>query len=280
MGNSIRIGLAVVLACLVWQCSDKPTAPNRSPYLASIAPQTVQEGSRLEFIVQATDSDGVIPTISATNLPTNASAVDSGNGTLLFVFEPDFTQSGIYDVTFIAFDGRLTDSQTVTITVTPYSVGEAWPMAVGNYWVYETNEWWDSLSSTTDGIHAKPSDTSIDSIHVQSGSQVNGAISWKLLVKGSVFSMIGDDVTIRDDSIIGAYHAFAIPSYWSIHPDTVQAGVFDATFTDCEGHGLTPHYGECLVFAKDIGVIETHNSVCWSWKCHSSVSRLVRYHIK
>ncbi|MCX6831997.1 MAG: hypothetical protein NT028_07665, partial [candidate division Zixibacteria bacterium] len=71
MGNSIRIGLAVVLACLVWQCSDKPTAPNRSPYLASIAPQNVQEGARLQFVVLATDPDATVPALSATNVPTN-----------------------------------------------------------------------------------------------------------------------------------------------------------------------------------------------------------------
>jgi len=53
----------------------------------------------------------------AIDLPSHATAVDSGNGLMRFVFEPDFSQAGIHNVTFIASDGRLADSEVVTITV-------------------------------------------------------------------------------------------------------------------------------------------------------------------
>ncbi|TFH65990.1 MAG: tandem-95 repeat protein [Candidatus Zixiibacteriota bacterium] len=117
MGSSIRLALVLLAVALLCQCSDNPTKPNRPPALAPVGTQRVLEGERLEFVVQATDPDGNIPTLSARNIPTRASAVDSGNGRMLFVFEPDFTQSGIYNVTFTASDGQRADSEVVKVMV-------------------------------------------------------------------------------------------------------------------------------------------------------------------
>jgi len=47
----------------------------------------------------------------------NASVIDSGDGRMLFIFEPNFTQSGIYNVTFTASDGLCADSEVVKIMV-------------------------------------------------------------------------------------------------------------------------------------------------------------------
>jgi hypothetical protein len=263
MSSSIRVALILLAVALLCHCSDNPTKPNWAPVLASIAPQNVREGERLEFLVQATDQDGTIPTLSARNVPTNASAVDSGNGTMLFVFEPDFTQSGIYDVTFIAFDGRLTDSLTVTITVTPYSVGELWPMAVGNYWVYETKG-------------RSQSEWTLDSIHVQSSYQSEGATHWRL--SGNGFLFIGNDIAVRNDSIIGIHHKIAQPAVWPDRADTVLAGIFEPAYVDCQE--IFSLYRECLVFAKNVGVIR------YEWIYLSAHypgwydARLVRYFIK
>jgi PKD repeat protein len=93
---------------------------NHAPELDSIGPQTVVEGSTLEFRIHASDIDGNLLTLDTLNVPTNAVFVDSGNGAGSFVFTPDYTQSGTSYVTFMASDGSLADSEVVEITVTEF----------------------------------------------------------------------------------------------------------------------------------------------------------------
>jgi hypothetical protein len=93
-------------------------AGNQYPVLATIGPRSVAEGANLNFQISATDPDATIPSLSATDLPTNATFVDNLDGTGTFDFNPDLTQAGSYSVTFKAFDGALVDSEVVVITVT------------------------------------------------------------------------------------------------------------------------------------------------------------------
>ncbi len=90
---------------------------NQPPVLAPIGPQSVDEGQNLAFKVTATDPDGTTPALTAIDLPPNASFADSGNGSGGFIFNPDFDQAAVYNITFIASDGSLADSETVQITV-------------------------------------------------------------------------------------------------------------------------------------------------------------------
>ena len=90
---------------------------NRAPVLASIGPRSVNAGSSLTFNTSATDADGPIPVMTAINLPAHATYLDHADGTGTFAFLPDMIQSGIYNVTFIASDGSLADSEIVAITV-------------------------------------------------------------------------------------------------------------------------------------------------------------------
>jgi hypothetical protein len=90
---------------------------NQAPVLDSIRAKAVSEGETLEFRISATDLDGDSIILSAQNVPINATFVDSGNGAGSFTFNSDFTQAGIYNVTFIASDGALADSEVVAITV-------------------------------------------------------------------------------------------------------------------------------------------------------------------
>ncbi|MBI5867787.1 MAG: tandem-95 repeat protein [candidate division Zixibacteria bacterium] len=94
------------------------TNTNRPPVLDSIRARTVAENANLTFRTHASDPDGAIPTLTALGVPVNATFVDSLNGAGSFIFNPDFTQTGVYNVTFIASDGTLADSELVTITVT------------------------------------------------------------------------------------------------------------------------------------------------------------------
>ncbi len=90
---------------------------NRAPQFAAIDQQTVTVNDTLEFTVQATDPDGTRPTLHAVDLPLNASFSDSGDGSGVFFFTPDTSQVGEYQVTFVASDGQLADSETVVVTV-------------------------------------------------------------------------------------------------------------------------------------------------------------------
>ena len=92
-------------------------AGNQAPVLASIGSQSVTEGDNLNFGVSATDPDATTPTLTAEDVPTNATFTDNGDGTGTFDFDPDYTQASIYNVRFIASDGSLADTEIVPITV-------------------------------------------------------------------------------------------------------------------------------------------------------------------
>lgn len=86
------------------------------PMLDLPGAQVVAELETLEFVVSSLDSNFTSPALSASAL-TNAAFVDSGNGIGTFTFTPDILQQGVYTVEFIADDGGLADTGSVTITV-------------------------------------------------------------------------------------------------------------------------------------------------------------------
>ncbi|MDP3025747.1 MAG: tandem-95 repeat protein, partial [candidate division Zixibacteria bacterium] len=91
---------------------------NNPPVLDSIGAKTVDEAQTLSFRIHATDINGDRLILSALDVPTNATFTDSTNGTGLFTFSPSYTQSGVYNVTFIARDTvGAADSEVVQITV-------------------------------------------------------------------------------------------------------------------------------------------------------------------
>ncbi|MBI2076538.1 MAG: hypothetical protein HYT72_04800 [Candidatus Aenigmarchaeota archaeon] len=83
---------------------------NMAPVISAIGNKTVSENMTLRFSVSITDDDNV--TIAAFSLPLGATF--DGNE---FSWIPNFNQSGIYQVTFNASDGDLSDTETITITV-------------------------------------------------------------------------------------------------------------------------------------------------------------------
>ncbi len=88
------------------------TPVNDAPVLAPIGPQAVDEGALLTFTVTADDPDGDPLTLSAADLPPGALF---GGG--VFSWTPGFDAAGLYTVTLAAFDGALTDTAEVSITV-------------------------------------------------------------------------------------------------------------------------------------------------------------------
>lgn len=94
---------------------------NRPPNLAAISNQSVAENALLSFNVSASDPDGQIPALAASNLPIGATFTDHGNGTGTFSWTPTYEQAGTYpNVTITANDvgdPPLQDSESFTITV-------------------------------------------------------------------------------------------------------------------------------------------------------------------
>ncbi len=99
-----------------------PPEGNNPPTIASIPAQQVMEGDLLTFQVTATDPDGDPITLSAQNLPANASfPTVQGTGSVsgTFSFTPSSTQGPAnYTVTFIARDdSNATGQRSVNIEV-------------------------------------------------------------------------------------------------------------------------------------------------------------------
>ncbi len=125
---------------------------NNPPVLDSIGPKSVTEGQVLTFRTHATDINGDRLILSALNIPANATFMDSTNGAGIFRFSPDYTQAGIYNVTFIARDTvGAADSEIVVITV--ISAGNQTPVldSIGPKSVNEG-------SSLTFRVHATDAD--------------------------------------------------------------------------------------------------------------------------
>jgi hypothetical protein len=87
-------------------------AGNQYPRIGAISDRVVDEGGSLSFPIFADDPDSTIPILSVENLPANASFVDNHDGTGLFLWNPDFTQAGEYDILFVA-----TDAEDSTLSV-------------------------------------------------------------------------------------------------------------------------------------------------------------------
>jgi len=108
------LGLALILLL-----SAGAQAQTALPELAPIGAQTVDENANLNIGVSASDLDATTPVLSTSTLPTGATFADNLNGTGTFSWTPDFSQAGVYPVTFYAADAVTADidSEIVSITV-------------------------------------------------------------------------------------------------------------------------------------------------------------------
>jgi PKD repeat protein len=95
---------------------------NRAPVLAAIGNQSINEGQPLEVTVSASDADGTVPELSASNMPQGASFTDHGDGTGTFAWTPDFTDAGVHTGIAIAATDEnypnVKDQKTFSVTVT------------------------------------------------------------------------------------------------------------------------------------------------------------------
>ena len=174
-------------------------AGNQPPVLATIGPRGTTEGINLNFSVSATDADATVPSLSAVSLPLGATFIDNANGTGTFDWTPDFTQAGVYDVTFIASDGSADDSEVVTITVVDPGNQEPLLAAIG-------------AQSTTEGLNLN---------FGVSGSDPDGTtpfLNTSALPANATFVDNGDGTGTFD---------------WT--PDFTQSGAYSITFYASDG---------------------------------------------
>jgi len=95
-------------------------ANNIAPVLATIGNKSVTVGDTLSFTVSATDT--TTPSHTTTILPAGASYTDNGEGSATFNWPTTAGDAGSYNLTFTTTDSAnpaLTDSETITITVSP-----------------------------------------------------------------------------------------------------------------------------------------------------------------
>jgi len=85
---------------------------NRAPVLGTMDDKSAFVSEPLTFTVDAADPDGDTIEYSAQGLPSGATFASQ-----TFSWTPEYSQLGSCNVTFIASDGQLEDSETTTITV-------------------------------------------------------------------------------------------------------------------------------------------------------------------
>jgi len=94
---------------------------NDRPVLTVPGPRTAGEGETIDLNIAASDPDaGQILKISATGLPAGANFIQASPTSAQFRWTPDFSQSGVYTITFMVADDAtpsLRDSKQVRITV-------------------------------------------------------------------------------------------------------------------------------------------------------------------
>jgi len=85
---------------------------NRAPLLESIGNKSISLNETLTFTVNATDPDADLLTYSVQNLPDGATFQNQ-----TFTWTPTASDVGDHELTFIASDGSLSDSEKIVITV-------------------------------------------------------------------------------------------------------------------------------------------------------------------
>ncbi|MFH1374703.1 MAG: Ig-like domain-containing protein [bacterium] len=152
-------------------------AGNQRPEFDSVPSPSVTEGYTLNDVVTASDPDldPVTITFDSTTMPVNFLYSDTGGGTAVFQFSPDYTQAGTYYVDAIVSDGELAETTTVVIDV--IEAGNQTPEwgIIGDQSVVETH----NLSFT---INATDPDSTLPMIY---GSGVPAGASFPDTAYGS-----------------------------------------------------------------------------------------------
>jgi hypothetical protein len=109
---------------------------NRAPKLLNPGDRIFQPNTTYSLLVVASDPDADVLGITALALPNGATLSPVANGIAQLTWRPTITQQGNYPITFVASDSALEDRATITITVSPETMRDAWR---NRYFGSETN---------------------------------------------------------------------------------------------------------------------------------------------
>jgi hypothetical protein len=88
---------------------------NAPPVIEPVSDTAITEGDTLAVEISASDADGTLPILHASNLPVNATFAGSVSNTKTLTFAPDYTQAGDYTVDIYAYDSTRTPVLTDTL---------------------------------------------------------------------------------------------------------------------------------------------------------------------
>ena len=225
------------------------TEANSAPVLAAIGNQTIAEGTELTFTATATDADLPANTLSFSladglgAIPTGASITAGG----LFSWTPTEAQGpGTYTFDVVVSDGTVTDSETITVTVTEANSAPILA-AIGNQTIAEGTELSFTATATDTDL---PANTLTFSLADGTGAVPTGAtitagglFSWTPTeVQGPgtyTFDVVVSDGTVTDSETITVTvtEANAAPVLAAIGNQTIAEGTelsFTATATDAD----------------------------------------------
>ncbi len=215
---------------------------NHAPIIIPIPNQTIAEGNHLELVISVSDPDGNVIQMNADPIPTGAQ-FDSIKG--VFDWIPNFTQSGIYNITFSATDGSLSDSQKVLITVADTPLPPKLEMVED-----KTVSEGQALSFQ---VKATDPDGDLISYSVEplpQGAQFNEATGWFLWIPDLTqagfypinFSAAAGGQKVTQNMTITVLNVNQAPLLAPIGDKTVNTGEvlsFTLLATDADGDGVT-----------------------------------------
>ena len=159
------------------------TEVNVAPILAAIGNQTIAEGTELTFTATANDTDLPANTLTFSladgtgAVPTGATITAGG----LFSWTPIEAQGpGVYSFDVVVSDGTITDSETISVTVTEANIAPVLA-AIGNQTIAEGTELTFTATATDTDL---PADTLTFSLADGTGSIPTGAT----ITPGGLFS--------------------------------------------------------------------------------------------
>ncbi len=220
---------------------------NQPPVLAAIGPKSVSEGANLNFNTSASDPDATIPVLTAVGLPTGSTYTDHLNGTATFNWTPGYTQAGVYNVTFIASDGTLADSEVVAITV----VGVNVPPVLATIGPKSVNEG-VNLGFNISATDPNATTPSLRAVGLPLGAAFvdslngRGRFSWTPgYTQAGVFNVtfIASDGTLADSEVVAVTVVYvnAAPVLAAIGPKSVNEGAnLNFTTSASDPNGTTP----------------------------------------
>ena len=232
-----------------------------APEFTSITTKSVEEGQRLSFTASATDADGDPLTYTATSLPSGAS-FDAGTAT--FSWTPSEGNAGSYEAVFEVTDGYLTDTVSVSITVTPLNHA---PVIT----LFEPADGWVFEEGSTINVNVSASDEdgqSLSYIIKIDGSQVSttSGYTWETGYESAGTHTI--EVTVSDGidevSSSGTITITDLQPRWDVNEDGI-VNVLDITLIG-QNYGMTytddlPRWDvnqDATVNIQDLSIVAGH----------------------